>query len=68
MVMPNSDPPIIEDKIMTGVLADIADLRVKIDGLEDRTSVLEIVTAPHEFRLEDLEMWKEKVKDDLERY
>ena len=66
--MPNSDPPIIEDKLMAGVLAEIAVLRVKIDGLEDRTSVLEEVTAPHESRLEDLELWQEKVDDNLERY
>jgi len=53
---------------MAGVLSDIAELRVEIAGIEDRTSVLEEVTAPHESRLEDLEMWKEQTDDKLEEY
>jgi len=53
---------------LSKMIADIADLFIRFGNVEDRVSVLEDVTAPHESRLEDLEVWQEKVKDDLERY
>ena len=53
---------------LSKMIADIADLFIRFGNIEDRVSVLEEVTAPHESRLEDLEVWQEKVDDNLERY
>ena len=50
------------------MIADVADLFIRFGDVEDRVSVLEEVTAPHESRLEDLEMWKEQTDDKLEEY
>jgi len=54
--------------VLSKMIADVADMFIRFGDIEDRVSVLEEVTAPHESRLEDLELWQEKVDDNLERY